>query len=288
MGSSARKRDKPQTDINYETMQAGKHDPRMNQPIKKVVEMRLHKWAVFLNDDLETLWLYGKIVPSGLSEVAAEVAELEAIPVDSLSLRNRMAFRLLLAQAAGRVFMGTPAAAQQTLDHARKFVRARLAEQSRTWYLIASLVAAALLAALHLIFVHPDLLGIGPGAQAFLRPMVEAGRHATTGGLGACFWMILRMGKFPVDPSAGKLLHTLEALARIAGGVVGGYLVYKASVSGLLSAETQHNQSTMFLLAFAAGATERFVPNLVGRVNQVQEKPSRRPGRAPGDDPGSS
>jgi hypothetical protein len=94
------------------------------------------------------------------------------------------------------------------------------------------------------------------------------------GALGAGFSLIVRIGSFPADPAAGRNLHTREALARFFVGIMGAFVAYLAlGTKQLLPAFTDASIASLLLVAFVAGTSERFVPNLISRVEGGAETP---------------
>jgi hypothetical protein len=261
------------TGIIASALKPGQPDPwGLGLIVECLIEIEEGKWIVFLDKNLDTWWRYDGAAPDGYGEVAARVAQLEAIPIDKLSAAERKAFRSLVANGMARTFDGEGAKTSQlVLNQAEEYVRARLIEKSRAWLVSIGLAAAFVLTAT--VTCAADL-----GVHGLREGLLAVG----SSGLGACFWLVAREGKFPQDPNGGFLLHLFEALARIAVAMLSGWLVLLCVKSRLLFSGIEGNTGLM-LVCFAAGATERFVPDLVQRVNgeRIAGTPKARPSSEP-------
>jgi hypothetical protein len=226
--------------------------------------------VVFLDEHLDTYWDTDETTTPEMGLVFNRVSELEAIPLEGLSEAAKLAFRTMVAEGVARALDDEDnKSAEKIHNQAEAFVRARLAELARSWYLTTGLFAL-LLAAL--------VMGL---EWFFLRAEVYAtyAMCLAAGAAGAAFSLIARIGSFPLDPAAGRRLHTLEAVARVLVGVLGAFLAVLAVKSKLLLAPVAEQGLPSFLLiAFVAGSSERFVPNLVQRVEDAS---FGKPGAAP-------
>jgi hypothetical protein len=98
------------------------------------------------------------------------------------------------------------------------------------------------------------------------------GLGSCVGAIGAFFSILTRVGRTPLDPSAGWQLHWLEGLGRILIGVVGAALAEVAMKLGLaLTILSEKGFAGLFLVAFIAGFSERFVHTLIKRVEMDNE-----------------
>jgi hypothetical protein len=212
--------------------------------------------VVYLDSKLDTYWK-AKDHTRAQGAVLNRVAQLEAIPMTGLSGDVRKAFRCLVAEGLARMLdESDKESADKVHDQAEMFVRARLDELARSWYLTAALLGFLLCAlAMPAIWLRAPLdvrdfcLGLAAGV------------------LGASFSLISRIHAFPLDPSAGRALHTLEATARLAAGLAGALVATLAVRAKVLSfGPGPSSLEGMMLICFAAGISERFVPNLVQRI----------------------
>jgi hypothetical protein len=236
----------------------GEKEPWTHQVVEVLIEICPRRWVVFLNKSYDTWWWHApEAKPEGYDLVVARVAQLEAIEIEHLPENQRRAFRCLVAQGMARVFDGDQDAAGLVLDQAEEYVGARLAEMSRVWYLLTTLpVAIAVMAVM--VFSAETAHAVSSWPVAILT--------TGSGALGACISLVVRMGSFPADPNAGRRLHVLEVLARVGVGVLSGWLVLLGASLGV-ALDPATSLAGLMLAGFAAGATERFVPNLVSKAD---------------------
>jgi hypothetical protein len=225
------------------------------------IVLRTPKCWVFLDDKLTTWWACAGL-PQGNETVLNRVAVLEAIPIDSLSVDKRTVFRGLVAEGVARMLDGGDIAAANAIHQAAEdYVRGRLSEVARSWYLRAAL--QALLSAFALMAVSGLLPDAFYGQHGHVRLLVLC---LGCGAIGAASSLISRIGSFPLDPSAGRALHQQEAVARVSAGVVGALVAYLAVQGGFILPSLSSSNPGLFLLSFVAGASERFVPSIVERI----------------------
>jgi hypothetical protein len=220
-----------------------------------------HCW-VFLDDKLVVEWACKKTF-DGHELVLNSMATLEAVPIEDLIEGHRLAFRSLVAEGLARhLLSGHTDAALAIHRTADDYVRARLRELARTWYLWTALIALGL-AALFVAF-----LSVAPPLE-FWR-YTETHRTALLclgfGAIGASSSLITRIGHFSLDPAAGRNLHRLEAIARVGVGAIGAVIAYLAIRANFILPAFSKYPAGIFLLAFVAGASERFVPTLIEKV----------------------
>jgi len=92
---------------------------------------------------------------------------------------------------------------------------------------------------------------------------------SSAGALGATLSIITRMGKVQLDCLSGRPLHYMEGASRVIAGALSGLLVYLALLSGQLLPgllNATNPQVAMLFAAFAAGASERWAPSIVSRL----------------------
>lgn len=143
---------------------------------------------------------------------------------------------------------------------------ARHSELSRKWYLVTALSAATI--ALVVMIGNWSLL-----PNASYRELVHC---IALGALGAGFSLIARLTQIDMDYAAGWLLHSLEAASRVVAGAIGAYVMLLAVQAGIILPDLKASQAALYLLCFAAGSSERLVPNLIrsmeGKVSKHRGK----------------
>lgn len=254
-------------------LKAGQIDGKLNLKVDEVI-LQTDEFVVYLDDKLTTQWhILGAHLSTG--PVLNRVAELEAIPIGFLPEPVRRSFRSLVAEGLARAFDEDNAASAEAIHaSAEKYIRARLAEQARVWYLtsafVALIIAGGIMGAVEILF-RSGIVGMTDPIRRFLLSL-------GMGALGAGFSLVARMGSFPADPSAGRELHSREAVARIIMGIIGAFVGYLAISTKLFFPNLSDGDlAGILLVSFVAGTSERFVPSLVARVegggNEATAKP---------------
>jgi hypothetical protein len=194
-------------------------------------------------------------------DVSNRVAFLQAVPTNHLSHEIKTAYRTMLGEGLCRGLEQDNESAMTILDQAEEFVTARNREQARLWY-----VAASGTATLSFVLLTP---AVAYGLPRLLSNASDATSNVLLAGLGgatgALFSILLRVGKAPLDPSAGRPIHLMEGFGRIVVGVIGAAIVLSASRAGFILPNLTSN-SGLALLCLVAGASERLVPGLVDSV----------------------
>lgn len=155
--------------------------------------------------------------------------------------------------------------AELLLDEAEAFRRDRLAEVSRRWTLLFTLlfaVVAILCGCLAFVPFRTTLTGW------FGEFMPRAAMVGVFGAIGAFISVCLRLGTWTVSTESGKLGHFLEAFARIATGAVSALAIAMAVEAGLLLNDMGGlNQILLVqLLGLFAGLSERAIPHLASQL----------------------
>jgi hypothetical protein len=206
--------------------------------------------------------------PERAVEVFNRVSYLETLSIPLQGSDSLLAVRRLLGDAVARMVSDLRTdGAMRMLDTAEAYFHARRAELARMWYLSAAGAVAALLTllAMGLWLMRPWLIGsLGIGRAAF-----EVALTTCCGGIGAFMFILRKSEVIRMEVGAGRLIHYFEGEARAVAGMAGGLVVSLALQGDIfsgLSAKLSHPLAFMLVLGLAAGASEKLVPNLVGRV----------------------
>jgi hypothetical protein len=198
------------------------------------------------------------------SEVLNRVATLQGVPVDYLRSDQKTNYRRMLGEGLARCFDEHPDQAMEMLDKASEYVTARNQEVSRVWYLITTGITTAIVLVIGAVFWfwQEKVKGV-IGAGAFRMLM-----GCLFGGIGAFFSILIRIGKTPLDPSAGIRLHIFEGVGRIRVGAFAALLLQLAIRLNLaLPAVGQvSGMSAILFVSFIAGASERLAPTFIEHV----------------------
>jgi hypothetical protein len=268
----------PQHDIeptNWRPMdvRAGQIDWKIRAHVSELI-LQTTEFVVYLDDKLTTQWWMTTDLPAAAGPVLNRVAELESIPIDSLPQSIQHSFRTLIAEGVARVLDENDTSSAEAMHAtAERFIRARLGEQARSWYLQSALIAlviiAGIMGAIEICY-RAGLEQLPDGVRRFLLCL-------GAGGVGAAFSLIVRIGSFPLDPAAGRDLHGRESVARVIVGIVGAFVAYLAVATKQVAPALTNGEFTALLfVAFVAGSSERFVPNLIARADrQLEQEPGK-------------
>lgn len=251
-------------------LQEGKVDPTLGRVVKDLIIHRAN-YAVYLDQDNFAQWWYHDLGVEQLREANAasnRVARLEAIPVDMLPENIVRSFRRMVAEGLARSLdeFDDTASSETIHKEAEEFIRQRLAEVARRWYLDSGLWSALICGTLGAAIGVAMLQNPSTAMQSWWHWLLVP----TLGGLGASLSLLSRLTSLPADPVAGERLHKLECLARITTGVVGAVVGVLAAKVGLLPEMFSNANVAVWapLLAVICGLSERIVPSLVAQVEQ--------------------
>jgi hypothetical protein len=200
--------------------------------------------------------------------ILSNAAVLECTPCHGLSVEAQKHFKRLVGEALSYNFEDDYQTAQQMLNEARTYIRARAEEISRRWYLSASAGMASIMIVLGLlIWICRE-----PISAVLTENFIWLSLAAVAGSCGALLSVIWRSGQLKFDCSAGKALHYLEGASRIWAGALSGVVVALAVKSGFVLAPLTSSGNTMaviMLAAFAAGAGERLATSIISTLEST-------------------
>jgi len=247
----------------------GDVDPTLNKRIR-VLTVASKDYIVYLDDDFNVEWSltegYDAASNPALGPVQDRVSLLEVQSVDCVPPRRLGPFRRLLAEGLGRVISDrSEAGARALLDRAEEEIVSRRSERARIWYLMASGIAACVVGIIGVVLWACKRWAIcilgGNGFDVLLA--------STLGGLGALISVISRSTRLTTDTYAGSWIHYFEGAARIVTGWAGALFVslaVKADLVGGIVNTVRHGLPLLLTLGFAAGISERLMPDLIRKV----------------------
>jgi hypothetical protein len=278
----------------FDGLKAGVVDPHFDVKIHTII-LKTPDRIVYLDDKYDIWWRKADSICRHLPVAEAQVADLESWPMYFLSRANRFAFRSLVANAFAVIYeqdqVGDdplPPTAKTLFDNARAFYKARTTEKARFWYLLSGIVLCVLAVALACAEVLCPMCSWRVNDPYLHRVILGC----LGGGLGASLWMMIRIDTFPSSPESGMPLHVAESIARFLIGVVTGLVIVlaiRSSAASMLNLGTGTNpvptpsnadNSWLVLLTIVAGATERFLPNLVSKIGRNDAAASAAPAAA--------
>jgi len=265
---------------NYAYFREGDIDPSSGKKIAKLI-MSNPDYIVYLDPDLRIEWAVTEGYEDGnkkyselFSEVVSKVIELEGLSESvSLPKSQMMEYRTLLGAAIVVMLeRDKPEIIREVVKKAEAYLKDRMAEKARKWYLISSFAYTGIYLLVMLIVLHA-------GTYDDLWSHILPG--TTMGALGALVFIVSRSQQLFVNISAGQTLHFLESAARIIVGILGGLLAALAVKADILLGIFESSKeplALLLILCFVAGASERLVPSLIKHVEGMMEKEKKEPG----------
>jgi len=200
---------------------------------------------------------------ASISELLNRAAILQAYPVEHLSDIQRKNFRIMIGEGLARGFDFEQKSAIQMLDKAAEYGTARNQEIARLWYLSGAFFTTMFFMLVLLLAVW----NLDNGVKLFGENVYYVGLGSCVGGFGALFSILLRAGKVPLDPSAGRLLHNLEGGGRIIIGFFSAAVIQVAAHIGIaFTIFSQKGRAGVFIIAFAAGFSEQLAHTIIKKV----------------------
>lgn len=211
--------------------------------------------------------------PSAISQASGKI--LSRIARGEINVRNwntdlKLQVKRLLGEAIVRVLSDDEEDANKMCDYAEWFIKKKTPEVSRYWIITFSFWATYTLVGLSFfifLYAHrPDC-----PYKDHVMPLAIA---MAFGGLGAFFSLLTRSGKYNYDSMSEKTLHCLEAMGRIAAGVISGVMAFILVKLEIIfpSMFTVSCLYSVSAIAFVAGFSERFIPRIILSIEDMQAK----------------
>lgn len=182
-------------------------------------------------------------------------------PTEGLSEASILSFKTIVGEAIVNCLENNLDGSSDILKQADEFRLDRVVEKSREWYLSFTVTLSSI-SILFAILISSKNIPIWEGVLE----NINIGAWAIA---GACLSIILRSGNMQNASYAGMKLHFIESGCRLIGGFISGQIVYLGIKSGILFAslvDTNHSQYIISFLALLAGASERFAPSIITKI----------------------
>ncbi|MBV9492283.1 MAG: hypothetical protein JO069_21525 [Verrucomicrobia bacterium] len=264
----------------FQDFKAGGSDPLAGTTIKEVL-IKTGDFVVYIDQDLVLRWYSNATLdPNCAAPVFNRAIELQAKSEflrQTLRGRDLMSVRRLIGEGIVVMFSTESLIyANAALDTAEKFINQVGRQTSRGWYFGPFFVFFAASVLIGLILYHRGHMRITT------LPLV----CALGGGIGAFISTAIGNERIPCAPSAGRLLHLLEALLRYTVGFAAGLLVWLATSGNLAIGFLNFANSTaatspspgshlplpasvyaLIAVALLAGTSERLLPSLMAKFD---------------------
>lgn len=243
-------------------------------PVKYLI-IASKKYIVFLDNENDLDWQTSDDFDAreltteqrkGYNQVKNEIDSSECVPAENLDEKIIISFKKQLGEALIRAFENDFENAHKMILHAKEFILKRSIEQSRFMFLTSSGLTTSIALILFIILwiakdFAVDLLG---------KTVYFSTLSSLIGGLGALLSVILRMGKANLDFNASKKLHFLEGSSRIVAGMISALIISICIKTGILLpifSEIESTHLAMILGGIVAGASERFAPSIINKLD---------------------
>lgn len=261
-------------DSLYESLKEGDTDPKMGKVIKFLV-LQSKGFIVYIDTNIEIQWHHSDEINTNdeFGDVLNRVAYLENISrfVKELNddCERMQSIKRQIAEGIARYLdYKKLSLSKEILSLVESEILALNRKVSWRWYFTAAYSSAAIcLFFWILLWLDRDHYSSMFGSTGF-----EVILGGLMGAQGAISSVVSRGKALSLDANAGKPIHTVEAISRIIVGIVGASLVSLAIKAGILLGGTHFsgNQFAVLLtFALVAGASERFVPNLIGKIENI-------------------
>lgn len=184
-------------------------------------------------------------------------------PTGGLSDEAILSFKTIIGEAIVNCLETNYKGTFEILNLADEFRVDRVIEKSREWYLVfTTLITAALI--IVVLLINAKNIPI----WGELLPYINIGTWSIA---GACLSIILRSGNLKNASYAGQRLHFIESGCRLIGGFITGQIVYLGIKSEILFSSLIGNSNSQYmicLLALLAGASERFAPSIITKIDE--------------------
>lgn len=248
-------------------------------PIKYLI-IATNNYIVFLDeendldwqtsDDFDNLELKQEEKKS-FYKVKNEIDSSECIPLDKLEEKVVISFKRQLGEALVRAFESDFENAHKMVEHAQDFILKRNIEQSRYLFLTSCGISASITLLLSIIlWLFRAFFISSIGDTVFYITLATL-----IGGIGALLSVILRLGKSNLDFNASKKLHYLEGASRVIAGMISALIIslcIKVQILLPIFTKIESTQIAMILGGLVAGASERFAPSIINKLDGVTNK----------------
>lgn len=191
---------------------------------------------------------------------------IEHNPLEGLSESTILSFKTVVGEAIVNCLEKNFEDAQRILKQAEDYRIDRVIEKSRTWYLMFTMFIYLIILVLAALIYSKQ--------ASNCEPILENLLFGLWGITGALLSVILRSGNMLNSSVSGWIPHFLESISRLIVGFISSQIVYLGIKSGILFANLSDSnqiqfQFTVSFLALLAGASERFAPSIIEKIEKT-------------------
>lgn len=255
---------------DFESLKEGDTDPTSGKVIKFIILVK-KDIVVYIDTNLEIQWHHSDELKTDVDFglVLNRVAYLESRARFIADKECLLSIKRQIAEGIARYLDFLSYKLSKDIhDIVEIEIEALNKKISWSWYFDAAYgLTLASLILWGILWLLRDYISLHIGRVGF-----EVLLGGLIGAIGAIISVISRGDAINLDANAGKTIHLTEGTARIIVGIAGASFVTLAVKGGILLSGMKFAGSQFaVLLAFAivAGASERLVPNLIGKVEKI-------------------
>ncbi|MDD5058262.1 MAG: hypothetical protein PHQ60_10340 [Sideroxydans sp.] len=256
--------------IDFESLKEGDTDPTSGKEIKFIVLVK-KGILVYIDTNLEIQWTHSDDVKTDddFGLVLNRVSYLESRARFITDKECLLSIKRQIAEGIARYldFLSYKLS-KEIHDIVEIEIEALNKKISWSWYFDAAYGLALICLVLWgMLWLLRDYISPNIGRVGF-----EVLLGGLIGAIGAIISIVSRGDAINLDANAGKTIHLTEGTARIIVGIAGASFVTLAFKGGVLLSGMKFSGSqlaVLLVLAIVAGASERLVPSLIGKVEKI-------------------
>jgi hypothetical protein len=244
----------------FDLLKEGDIDPVLGKKIEVLIENG-GDFIVYLDSELNIQYAVSslfRIFSASYGEVLNKVAELDGLAdLSCMTKRQVKKYRCMIGAAIARMYENNDKTIIfEMLDKSEYFLKSRVTETARIWYLSSASFIILFLVCMYIIYI--SFIGISnKNSFEFISCILS-------GAGGAYLSLIMNTKKITVNPSSGRVIHFFESITRLIIGMIGSFFVSLLVYSGIINPGAKDDLFiNMLIFSFIAGFSERMVPNLI-------------------------
>lgn len=254
-------------------LKEGEIDPEFNKMIRTLI-IQEDDYFVYIDNNLEIQWKHDKNdndIGRDFGLVLNKVAILESASRFIVDKKSMAHIKIQIAEGLARyIKYNNIKFSKEIHDSVSKEISELNMKTSWGWYFGSSLLASCTFYVMLIILW--SCREYFRGRIGFVAVDVLFG--AFSGAIGAMVSVVFRSTKLVFNANIDKKIHFMEGIGRVVAGVSGGLLTSLLFKSGFIfigSSVLKNEMAFMLSLSIVAGASERLVPNLIGKLeNKVK------------------
>lgn len=250
--------------IDYDSIKEGAIDKELNK-IVKILIVATEKFTVYIDANNNIQWYGDTPSTPDFGDIINTTTRLEVYS-EFLDDAIKLTLRRQIGEAIARAIEENYAQAKEICALVHDEIKDRRREQAWIWYFSSAYAVSGICFLFMVIgWCFRGVIKECIGATAFFVLFCSM-----AGAIGALISISTRSQTIILDSQAGKILHFAEGMARMLTGLFSGAIVTLSIKSGIflngLNVEKGALSATL-LICLLAGASERFVPSMIKKID---------------------